>query len=150
VSIAAVRDGVPVLGVVFSFAYPDDRGDLLAWAEGCGPPTRDGRPLNVDLRPARLEQGELVLVSQSADRDPEGNSGCVAPARFVALPSVAYRLALTAAGEAVAGVSLSGPGDWDYAAGDALLRSVGGVVLDQDGQPVRYGPQMRRTRWGIG
>ena len=45
VSIGLVRDGVPVLGVVYAFAYPDDHGDLLAWAEGCGPLTRNGRPV---------------------------------------------------------------------------------------------------------
>src|SRR5262245_7254680 len=35
VSIAALRDGVPVLGVVYAFCYPDGAGDLFAWAEGC-------------------------------------------------------------------------------------------------------------------
>src|SRR5262249_32275291 len=150
VSVAAVRDGVPVLGVVFSFASPDDRGDLFAWAEGCGPLSRNGRPLTAERSAARLEQAAAGAGARDADRDAEGNSGCVSPARFVALPSVAYRLALVAAGEAVAGVSLSGPGDWDYAAGDALLRSVGGVVLDQGGREVTYGAEMRRTRHGFG
>src|SRR5512137_437813 len=35
VSIALVRDGELVLGVVYAYAAPDDNGDLLAWAEGC-------------------------------------------------------------------------------------------------------------------
>ncbi len=29
--------------------------------------------------------------------------------------------------------------EWDTAAGDAVLRAAGGVVLDRDGQPLRYG-----------
>ena len=46
VSIAVLRDDVPVLGVVFAFSYPDDDGDLIAWAEGCGPITRNGQPVS--------------------------------------------------------------------------------------------------------
>ena len=45
ISIALLRKGVPVLGVVYAFAYPDDNGDLIAWAEGCGPLTRNGARL---------------------------------------------------------------------------------------------------------
>ncbi len=44
-------------------------------------------------------------------------------------------------------MSLSGPGDWDYAGGHALLRGAGGVVLDENARDVRYGPSLRRTRW---
>jgi 3'(2'), 5'-bisphosphate nucleotidase len=29
--------------------------------------------------------------------------------------------------------------EWDTAAGDAILRAAGGIVLDRDGQPLRYG-----------
>jgi 3'-phosphoadenosine 5'-phosphosulfate (PAPS) 3'-phosphatase len=29
--------------------------------------------------------------------------------------------------------------EWDTAAGDAILRAAGGVVLDTEGQPLRYG-----------
>ena len=37
VSIGLVRDGAPVLGVVCAVDAPDDDGDLISWAEGCGP-----------------------------------------------------------------------------------------------------------------
>ncbi|MGB7367806.1 MAG: inositol monophosphatase family protein, partial [Methylovirgula sp.] len=29
--------------------------------------------------------------------------------------------------------------EWDTAAGDAVLRAAGGIVLARDGQPLRYG-----------
>jgi 3'(2'), 5'-bisphosphate nucleotidase len=29
--------------------------------------------------------------------------------------------------------------EWDTAAGDAILRAAGGIVLGRDGQPLRYG-----------
>jgi ADP-ribosylglycohydrolase/fructose-1,6-bisphosphatase/inositol monophosphatase family enzyme len=137
VSIGLVEDGVPVLGVVFAFGYPDDDGDLFAWAEGCGPLRRNGIALEVEL-PAALGPGHTVLVSSKGDRDPAGNLRCAAPARYRTVPSIAHRLALVAAGEAAAATSLFAPGAWDYAAGHALLRASGATLLDESGQPVRY------------
>jgi ADP-ribosylglycohydrolase len=67
------------------------------------------------------------------------------------MPSVAYRLALVAAGEGVAAVSLNGPGAWDYAGGHALLVGAGGALIDQDGQPIGYDSQGRSNcRWCFG
>ena len=139
VSIGLLSERRPVLGVVFSFSYPDDRGDLFAWAEGEGPPTRNGQPTPTVL-PQALGAMDVVLVSANGDRDPETNFRCVAPARYRPLTSIAHRLALVAAGEAAGAISLFAPGAWDYAAGHALLRGVGGEILDQDGRPVTYAP----------
>ena len=50
-----------------------------------------------------------------------------------------------AAGDAVAGVSLNGPCDWDVAGGHALLRGVGGDLVKQDGRPVRYDSEARAS-----
>jgi ADP-ribosylglycohydrolase/fructose-1,6-bisphosphatase/inositol monophosphatase family enzyme len=139
VSIGLVREGRPVLGVVFAFAYPDDAGDLFAWAEGTGPLRRNGR--ETAARPPRaLGAADVVLVSSRGDRDPEGNLRNAAPARYRSVASIAHRLALVAAGEAAATSSLFAPCAWDYGAGDALLRGTGGVVVDETGRPVTYGP----------
>ncbi|MBN1673116.1 MAG: ADP-ribosylglycohydrolase family protein [Kiritimatiellae bacterium] len=137
VSIALLRAGEPVLGVVYAFAAPDDNGDLLAWAEGCGPLTRNGQPVTHAL-PRSLTPDSTVLLSASADMTPTANAEAVAPARFRALPSIAYRLALVAAGEGTATVCVSAPRGWDYAAGHALLLGAGGALLDAQGEPVRY------------
>ena len=61
VSIAALCSGVPVLGVVFAFGYPDDDGDLIAWAEGCGPMRRNGQPVPGTLPDADLANPEHAL-----------------------------------------------------------------------------------------
>ena len=137
VSIALLRDGLPVLGVVYAYAYPDDAGDLLAWAEG-EPFTRNGVALARRAEDRPLEPHDLALLSESADDSPAAHARCVAPARFLAVPSIAYRLALAAAGEGRLAASVSGPGDWDYAGGHALLRAVGGEIVGGDGWPVRY------------
>jgi len=137
VSIGLLADRRPVLGVVFAFAYPDDDGDLFAWAEGCGPGRRNGRAAPAHL-PDALAAQDVVLVSSKGDRDPETNLRCVDPARYRAVPSIAHRLALVAAGEASAAASLFAPGAWDYAAGDALLRGAGGVLVNEEGREVAY------------
>ena len=141
VSIALLRDCVPVLGVVYAFCYPDDVGDLIAWAEGC-PLTRNGEPLSVNLAEGRLlddaNPPPFVFVSQAADKNPSANAACVHPARQIALPSIAYRLARVAIGDGVAGVSLNSPCHWDFAAGHALLRGAGGVLVNEVGTEVTY------------
>jgi ADP-ribosylglycohydrolase/fructose-1,6-bisphosphatase/inositol monophosphatase family enzyme len=154
VSIAALRAGVPVLGVVYTYAYPDGEGDLIAWAEGQSL-TRNGQALTVHLADGTLEgkagRPAVVFLSQDADDSPAANTACVSPARYIRLPSVAYRLARVAAGDGVAAVSLSAPRSWDYAAGHALLRGAGGVLVDERGQEVTYSPAGEsKARWSFG
>jgi ADP-ribosyl-[dinitrogen reductase] hydrolase len=138
VSIAVLRDGVPVLGVVYAFGYPDDDGDLIAWAEGCGPVTRNGQPDQFRFDDAKLDNNSIVLVSHDAVHNPAANARCVLPGRFRSIPSIAYRLALAAVGEGVAAVSLHSPCSWDYGAAHALLRGAGGVFVDEKGNPISY------------
>jgi ADP-ribosylglycohydrolase/fructose-1,6-bisphosphatase/inositol monophosphatase family enzyme len=137
VSIGLVHEGRPVLGVVFAFAYPDDAGDLFAWAEGTGPLRRNGRPVDVALTD-QLRSTDVVLVSSKGDLDPEGNLRNVAPARYRSLASIAHRLAVVASGEAAAACALFSPCAWDYGAGDALLRAAGGCVRDESGRVMAY------------
>jgi ADP-ribosylglycohydrolase/fructose-1,6-bisphosphatase/inositol monophosphatase family enzyme len=148
VSIAALREGVPILGVVYAFAYPDEEGDLIAWAEGCGPMTRNGRPIERNLRGTGLGPKTVVILSQSADHNPAANAACVQPSRYLALPSTAYRVARAAVGDGVAAVSLNSPCSWDYAAGHALLRAAGQVLVDEKGAAVTYTAEGRSSvRW---
>jgi ADP-ribosylglycohydrolase/fructose-1,6-bisphosphatase/inositol monophosphatase family enzyme len=134
VSIALLRDGRPVLGVVYAYCAPDDAGDLFAYAEGTGAVSWNG-----ELSPAAMRCiPDTILVSHHADCNPLANAALVAPLRFRAVPSIAYRLALVAAGEAKAAVSLNDPVGWDYAAGHAMLLVEGMDLYDRTGQPVRY------------
>lgn len=148
VSIARIRDGVPVLGVIFAYAAPDDGGDLIAWAEGCGSIRRNGVPIGHPGWPQRLRGSDVCLISNSADTRAYANAARLAPARYRPVPGIAYRLALAACGEGVAAISLFGARDFDYAAGHALLRAVGGELLDERGRPVTYHPS-RPTRVGF-
>ena len=140
VSVALLRNGVPVLGVVCEPMSPDPGRDLVAWAEGLPHLLRNGAEVRVDLSRAALTAGAIVFLHHRTATAPIASGTAVAPARFVSLPSIAYRPARVAAGDGVATVSLSAPGGIDYAAGHALLRGAGGVLLDEAGQEVTYSP----------
>jgi ADP-ribosylglycohydrolase/fructose-1,6-bisphosphatase/inositol monophosphatase family enzyme len=147
VSIALLRDGLPVLGVVHSVDAPDDEGDRFAWAEGCGPLTRNGQPVRRAPWSEQLGTHDLAVISPGAERHPAGNLACLAPARFVGVASIAYRLALVAAGEGEVAVGLSRPGAWDYGGGHALLRAVGGTLYDESGSEVIYTREGHSSTW---
>jgi fructose-1,6-bisphosphatase/inositol monophosphatase family enzyme len=136
VSIALIRRRQPVLGVVYAHSARAGKGDLISWAKGTAL-MRNGSIVNSGAR-ASADHPLTIMVSQSADRRAEANIALCTPARFRAEPSIAYRLALVAAGEGIAAVSLNGPTDWDVAAGHALLRAVGGELYRMGGDPVVY------------
>lgn len=144
ISIGALRDGLPILGVVFAPLYPDDRGDQIAWAEG-EPLTRNGVVVPARSPIVELSRRDIVIVSQDADRAPLANTGQVSPAGYHAMPSTAYRMARAAVGDGVGTVSLAKPKGWDIAAGHALLRAAGLTLVNESGEPIVYSPQGQVT-----
>lgn len=138
ISVGLLRDAEPILGVVYA-PVTDNRGpDCIAWEAGMPGILRNGQQIQSCLLHQTLTPGSNVLVSTAARTKPELNAELCSPARFTPMPSIAYRLALTAAGDAIAGVSLVPVGAHDVVAGHALLLGAQGVLLDQDGYPINY------------
>lgn len=133
-----LRERIPVLGVVHAPFAPDRGADTIAWMEGAGPILRNGKPVFTDLAHKRLERGEFVWATASSELRPESWSRAVSPARYIAMPSIAYRLARVAAGDGVATASIHGVNEYDIAAGAALLRGARGVVLDASGREISF------------
>ena len=48
--------------LVAAFDAPDDEGDLIAWAEGCGPIRRNGVALPARAWPSRLREHDLASL----------------------------------------------------------------------------------------
>jgi len=139
VSVALLRDGRPVVGVVYAPTAPDDRGDLVAWAEG-QPLTRNGAIAPPPRQSNALDWRAVVALSERAADYAAANTRCLSPARFLAIPSNAYRLALAAVGDVDAAISLgSGIAPHDIAGGHALLVGAGRALADLDGAPIIYG-----------
>jgi ADP-ribosyl-[dinitrogen reductase] hydrolase len=138
ISVALLRRGTPVLGVVYAPISPDRGPDLIAWAEG-GRITRNGVAVNVDLSRRGLTATDVVFLNHGAGQRPVWSSVACAPARFMPLPSIAYRLARVAVGDGIATVTLRPVNAHDIAAGHALLTAAGGVLVAEDGVRVTYG-----------
>lgn len=138
VSVALLRDQVPVLGVVYAPISPDRGRDCIAWAEGLPYLLRNGQPVQTDLSEKELDRQSIVFVSAAAAGKPYANLELCAPARFLALSSVAYRLARVAAGDGICGVSLVALSAHDVAGAHALLRGACGVLLDHRGEELTY------------
>lgn len=137
VSIALLRQGQPILAVVYAPLSPDRGPDLIAWAEG-GDIQRNGVVVPIDLRQRDLGDPDVVFLNHGVWQRPVWNSIACAPGRFMPLPSIAYRLARIAVGDGIATQTLRPVNALDIAAGHALLLAAGGVLVTEDGQPVTY------------
>src|SRR5688500_9465895 len=136
IAVALLRGSQPVLGVVCAPLSPDRGRDTIAWAEGAAAILRNGRPVNAALAGRRLAPGELAWATASSAHKPATWSRAVAPARYVAMPSIAYRMARIACGDGIATVSTHSVQEYDIAAGMALIVAAKGVVLDAQGRDV--------------
>lgn len=140
ISVALMREARPVLGVVYAPTAPDDGGDLFTWAEGL-PLTRNGVRIEPKLASSTgLYCFDTVLAMNEEAADyAAANHDRFAPASVLALPSIAYRLALAAVGEVDAAISLTrGLDPYDIAGGQALLHAMGGALVQLSGKTVSY------------
>ena len=99
---------------------------------------RNGASIHPKLEGRRLARDEFVWATASSDMRPESWSRAVAPGRYIAMPSISYRLARIAAGDGVATASIHSVNEYDIAAGAALVRAAGGEMLDASGQEIVF------------
>ena len=134
ISVALLRAGQPVLGIVFAPLAPDDRGDLIAWAEDAAL-TRNGEA----VRRATDGEPKVIAMNAKAPDYARHNHETLRGMRVRAIPSPAYRLALAAVGEVDATVSLeAGLDHWNVAGGHALLIGAGCILVERSGRLVDY------------
>lgn len=127
VSVALAVDGRPVAGVVFNPAT-----DEFFDGEAGRGARLNGAPIRVSARVGIT--GATLIANRRAFRwSPDAGA-----AKFEFVNSMAYRMALVAAGRADATVSLSAKSDWDVAAADLIVREAGGLVSTTAGAPLTY------------
>jgi 3'(2'), 5'-bisphosphate nucleotidase len=150
VNIALIRDGAPLLGVVFAPAnaklFVGDVPSRKAFRadQNPDPGTR------AQLEPIRVRQVPprgITAVASRSHSNPETDE-------YLAKHNVADRVSvgsslkfcLVAAGEADLYPRLGPTMEWDTAAGHAVLLAAGGQVTTPEGAPLRYGkPQFRNS-----
>jgi myo-inositol-1(or 4)-monophosphatase len=131
ISVAFVENGKAVAAGICNPATHE----LFLGAVGQGI-TLNGKP----VRPSNCRRlsGAVVLASRSEVK--RGQWDCFKKDSFVTRPmgSVAYKLALVAAGLADATWTLAPKNEWDIAAGVALVESAGGFVRQIDNSVIRF------------
>jgi len=140
ISIGLLYGAEPIFGVVYAPTYPNDQGDFISggYEEFFGPLTRNGVSIYRNRSKSIDPTTAVIAVSQDADSKTEQNLTCSLSMKYLAIPSIAYRLALVAVGDVSAGVSLAYPTDYDCAAGHALLRAVGYELYSDKNTPFSY------------
>jgi myo-inositol-1(or 4)-monophosphatase len=131
ISVGFVEHGRAVAGGVCNPAS----GELFLGAVGHGI-SRNGSTVRPSDRKSLA--GAVVLASRSEVKRGDWDDFLQAP--FVTRPmgSVAYKLALVAAGLADATWSLVPKNEWDIAAGTALVEAAGGFVRHPDNTPLVF------------
>lgn len=148
VNIALISDGWPVTGAVYQpeagrlwFGASTPRGPAGAFFQSVTDPAgtpQAGSPQPVSTR--RFLQDRAVALVSRAYHDPAAQAlleaGAIASTRPV---GSSLKFCLLAEGDADIYPRFGPTHAWDIAAGDAVLRAAGGLVVTRSGAPVRYG-----------
>ena len=129
-----VEDGRPVAGVVVNPVT----GETFAAIAGGGC-ERNGERVRASDR--RGLANAVILGSRHVV---ETAAGPLPATEFRKMNSIAYRMALVAAGTVDATLAMSGECDWDTAAAEILVSEAGGTVTDLAGDTIRYNREVPR------
>ena len=136
VNIALIENGVPVMGVVY--APTMDR--LYAGAQEIGSFIEEhGNRRSIACR--RPPNAGLTVVASRSHGAGELLNDFLEKHAVSDLVNAgsSIKLCMIACGDADAYPRFGRTMEWDIAAGDALLRAAGGIVLAADGSPMKYG-----------
>ena len=126
ISVALVENGTPILSAVFNpmtrelFHAVKNQG---AWL--------NGKPIHCDCR----YDGKLKILASRTEMADGVWSHFMKDSEVKAVGSIAYKLALVAAGMAHSTFSLGPKSEWDIAAGVLLVQEAGGIVTDKSYRP---------------
>ena len=131
VSVALVENGNPIVGVL----YNPVTAETFTAAKG------EGAELNGEEIQCTTEDnvGNMVILNSRS----ETRQGLWAPydgtfGELRAIGSVAYKLGLTAAGQADIFASLRPKNEWDICAGNCIINEAGGKLIDLKGNRVVF------------
>ena len=130
VSAALVMDGAPVAAALFNPAT-DEMFEALAG----GGARLNGELLRV-TEVATVEDARLVSSRAEENRDEWRNE--LSGVAITAISSMAYKLALVAAGQYDACVTLIPKSEWDIAAAVLILHEAGGRITDAHGETFAF------------
>lgn len=142
VNIALIEAGRPVFGIIYAPA----RDTLYLTtsrktsAQGTLKPAQDSNSVTLSPIATRNQPNGLTAVMSRSHLNPETKEFLSAyEIADSAQAGSSLKFCLLANGTADVYPRLARTMEWDTAAGDAILRTAGGMVLDMEGEPLRYG-----------
>jgi len=130
VAIALAEEGRAILGVTYN---PIKRE--MFWCTRAGGCFMDSQPVGVTRTPTLENATVLASRSETSRGEWKAYEGKL---RVNPIGSVAYKLALVAAGRADATFTRTAKSEWDIASGAALIVEAGGRITDIDGSEMRF------------
>ena len=131
VSVSLVENGIPIVGVL----YNPVTAETFTAVKGEGAFLND----KTILCTAKENVSEMVILnSRSETRRGLWKSYGNTFGELKAIGSVAYKLGLTAAGQADIFASLRPKNEWDICAGNCIINEAGGKLIDLNGNRVVF------------
>ncbi len=142
VNIGLIVHGVPKVGAVYAPALEQmwlAGDDVVTFPVAPGaqlpPPEQRAR-----IRVRKQDDDGLVALTSWSHTDPRTSAFLeLLPVKERRMIGSSLKFCALADGSADIYPRFGATMEWDTAAGDAVLRAAGGLVLDRDGQPLRYG-----------
>ncbi|HEX5281068.1 MAG TPA: 3'(2'),5'-bisphosphate nucleotidase CysQ [Micropepsaceae bacterium] len=131
---AVVHQGRPVSAAIFN----PITGEMFEAVKGKGA-KKNGVAISVSDR--RTFEGARILAERKLMEPARWSSPWPDTLTSETRSSAAYRIALVAAGEFDATLSLTRKSDWDVAAGDLIVHEAGGIITDREGNSLVYNRQ---------
>ena len=151
VNIALIEHQVPIFGIVYAPAISDVFLTLAQDRAVNGKLEADGPDITLsDLRLTPIatrrpdNDGLIVVASRSHLNDETRTFLEKFTVTSMTSAGSSLKFCLLAKGAADLYPRLAPTNEWDTAAGDAVLRAAGGVVVTEDGHPLTYGKVDRR------
>lgn len=142
VNVALIRDGIPVMGVIYAPVH----GELYAgWGdEAIKFNEETGAEKSIKVRDIPRD-GFTIITNRTKDYSGrlEKFLDRFKVAKTITLGS-SLKICLIAAGKADLYPRFGPISEWDIAAGDAILRAAGGSIIDMNGQTLTYGHSDRK------
>lgn len=136
VCVALMQDGQPVLAAIYNPASAE-----FFEATSGGGAKLNGKTIHASGHGSLME---ARFLASRRTFEKHGWLSRAAKADFGYRNSIAYRMALVAAGKFDAAISLTPKSDWDIAAADLLVREAGGRCTTADGEDLAYGSSDHR------